>query len=206
MAATTKKTSPKQQVGLAELWRRDRDGAMAAGQPHQPWCRGHGWMLDAGIVDAFAPFTWHDGLGDDSFFHFAPFGADIAGQLLELLPADYLAKERQNDGPTIGRVLRAVVAHPDRLRAHGYLIGAGRCDERVTVEGVLFQADADYRLCPLGGPQLSVCDCERLYQYLREKYGVDDAEVMPHELERWVGYDLRRDGAASRTWYRAWWD
>lgn len=205
MTARTAGPMPRQHAGLARLWRSQRDRALSTGRAHDPWCAGHGWMLDAGIVDILEPLVSIDDHGDDSYFRFAALGADSAGQLLRLLPDEYLADERQNDGPTIGNVLRAVVAHPDGLRAHGYVIGAGRCDERITVEGALFRADGDYRLCPLYEPPLSVCDCEALYQRLREEYGVDDALVPPHELNPWFGYDLSTAGE-TETWYRAWWD
>lgn len=64
-------------------------------------------MLEAGIVAVLEPLVLRDRLGDDSYFRYTPFGATTAEQLLGLLPADYLAEERQNDGPSIGGVLRA---------------------------------------------------------------------------------------------------
>jgi hypothetical protein len=163
-------------------------------------------MLDTGLVAALGPLLYGDEFGDDSFFRFTSLGADVAARLLELLPSDYLASERHNDGPTIGSVLRAVVAHPDRIRAHGYVVGPGRCDERLTVEGVLFRTDEEYRLCPVYGPPLSTCECEPLYTRLRDEFGVDDALVHPHELDTWFGYDWGPDGYQRETWYRAWWD
>ena len=132
---------------------------------------------------------------------------DLAGALLlDRLPDEYLATARQNDGPTIGSVLRAVVSKPEHLRAHGYVIGPGRCDERITVEGVLFRSDGAFRPCPIYGPPLDDCDCERLYDQLRSQLGVDDAVVRPHELDHWLGYDWREGRYHPERWYRAWWD
>ena len=163
-------------------------------------------MLRTGLVDVLSPLLQAEEFGDPSFSRFASLGAGAAARLLEVLNEDYLADGRQNDGPTIGSVLRAVVAHPDRLRAHGYVIGPGRCDERIAVEGVLFRSDRDYRLCPWYGPQLAQCECEPLYARLREELGVDDAISPPDELDRWYGYDGGSSGYQVERWYRAWWD
>lgn len=206
MTPRTMRPNPTGRLDLTSVWRRERNRATQPERSHEPWCRGHGWMLDAGLVSVLSPLLYGDEFRDDSFFRFTSLGADTAARLLELLPQDYLANERQNDGPTIGTVLRAVVAHPDRIRAHGYVIGPGRCDERLTVEGVLFRTDEEYRLCPVYGPPLSTCDCDRLYTRLREEYGVDDALVPPHELDKWFGYEWGTDGYHRESWYRAWWD
>ncbi len=206
MTSRTLRPNPRQRLDLVDIWRRERRRAKEPTRTHDPWCRGHGWLLDAGLIDVLTPLLYGDAFGDTSFYRFTSLGAEPAAQLLELLPDDYLARERQNDGPTMGTVLRAVVAHPDRLRAHGYVIGPSRCDERITVEGALFRADEEYRLCPLYGPQLEHCECERLYARLQEEFGVDDALVHPHELDQWFGYNWGPGGYQAETWYRAWWD
>lgn len=205
MTPRTLRPSPRQRLDPVDIWRREHR-ADHSRRPHYPGCGGHGWMLDAGLVEVLTPLLYGDAFDDTSFFRFTSLDADTADRLLALLGEDYLAQERQNDGPTIGSVLRAVVAHPDTLRAHGYVIGPSRCDERITVEGVLFRADREYRLCPLYGPPLEECECERLYERLRDEFGVDDAFVPPHELDRWRGYDWTSAGYQEGTWYRAWWD
>ncbi|MGC3993740.1 MAG: hypothetical protein QM779_06500 [Propionicimonas sp.] len=201
---TARSPRPRSREDPIALWRRERHRAPAPGESHEPWCRGHGWMLDAGVVDALAPALLTDNFGDDTYFRLTVVGADIAARLLAILPEDYLSRERQNDGPTIGTVLRAVVARPEEVLAHGYVIGPSRCDERVTLEGVLFRVDEWYRLCPLHGPALDRCECERLYARLREEFGVDDATVFPHELDAWMTVDAAHGGTGA--WYRAWWD
>ncbi|MFT4110328.1 hypothetical protein [Propionicimonas sp.] len=194
-------------LGPVERWRSERDRARAPGNSHLPWCHGHGWMLDAGVVDVLAPVLLTQTSGDDSYYRLTLVGARIAARLLELLPQDYLASQRQNDGPTIGTVLRAVVAHPDDLFAHGYVIGPSRCDERITVEGVLFRAGGRYRLCPPGGPELDGCDCAELYARLSGEFGVDDADAFPDELSLRDGPGPDPAAPSEGTWwYRAWWD
>ncbi|HRA05095.1 MAG TPA: hypothetical protein PKV13_00565 [Propionicimonas sp.] len=191
-------------LDLPELWRRQR--AEAAKARHPGHCRGHGWLADAGLDAVLAPLLYGPMYGDESFFRFSALGADAATALLAALPEDYLASERQNDGPTIGTVLRAVVAHPERLLAHGYVIGPGRCDERVTVEGVLLRTEREYRLCELYGPASTDCECDELYRVLADDFGVDDALVHPHELDRFHYYEWTSDGYHGEPWYRAWWD
>jgi len=162
-------------------------------------------MLRDGLADILAPITYGDEFGEASFYRFASLDADVAARLLDTLDEEYLATARQNDGPTIGAVLLAVVRNPDRLRAHGYVIGPGRCDERITVEGILARTDREYRLCNVYGEKLDDCQCEELYAWLCDEFDLD-AQRFPHELDKWLGYGWGVDGYAGETWYRAWWD
>ncbi len=211
MTPRSRRPMPHQRLNLADVFEEARLRMTAPGVRHAPHCRGHTWLGEHALVGPLEPILYGEGNPsgagiDDSFFRFSSLGADVAVTLLDRLPELYLATERQNDGPTIGSVLRAVAANPEHLRAHGYVIGPGRCDERITVEGVLFRADAEYRLCPIYGPPLDNCDCERLYGRLRFELGVHDAFVRPHELDRWLGYDWNDGQYRPERWYRAWWD
>lgn len=206
MTPRTMRPDPRQRVDLHAAWVRERDQAVMDAHHHRPYHGEHGWMLEAGLDQVLAPLLYGDIFADTSFYRFSSLGAEAASQLLRILPAGYLATERQNDGPTIGTVLRAVVAHPDDLRAHGYVIGPGRCDERITVEGVLVRVDREFALCPLYGPPRSRCDCDQLYRVLVDEFGVDDALHPPDELDRWFGYEWGSDGYHGTPWYRAWWD
>lgn len=205
MTPRTLRPNPTRRLELSDVWRAGRERALKARTKHEQWCRGHGWMLDAGVTDILSPVAYGDSFGDTTFYRFTSLGPDVASRLLETLPEDYLRTERQNDGPTIGSVLRAVVAHPDRLRAHGYLIGPDRCDERITVEGVLARSDRDYRLCNVYGRKLEECDCKELYEWMRDEFGLD-AEVFPHELDTFQAFEWGSDGYEGGRWYRAWWD
>ncbi|WP_407319628.1 hypothetical protein UQW22_04170 [Isoptericola halotolerans] len=205
-------TSPEP-VDLTTAWQLEEHRATAASATHF-WCDDrHGWMRRAGLDDALEPVLVPDALGASSFYRFVDLDAGVAADLMQRLPADYLARERQNDGPTIGAVLGAVVAHPDRLRAHGYVVGPGRCDERITVEGVLVRCDHEFAV---GGHHSPGCQCDELYRFV-VGLGVDDAAVPPHEVVPWWGWGLRDGpgggsgpapdgGADADHWYRLWWD
>ncbi|PRZ04164.1 hypothetical protein BCE75_11185 [Isoptericola sp. CG 20/1183] len=197
-------TSPEL-VDLTTAWQLEEQTAQSPTTTHF-WCDDrHGWMLRAGLERTLEPVLLPDSLGASSFYRFVDLDAAVAADLLERLPADYLATERQNDGPTIGTVLRAVVAHPDRLRAHGYVVGPGRCDERLTVEGVLVCCDHEFAV---GEHHWPGCQCDELYRFV-VGLGVDDAAVPPHEVTPWWGWGLREDdgpGAGPDHWYRLWWD
>lgn len=198
-------TSPEL-VDLTTAWRLEEQAARSGSATHF-WCDDrHGWMLRTGLERPLEPVLLPDALGAASFYRFVDLDAHVAADLLERLPADYLATERQNDGPTIGAVLRSVVAHPQRLRAHGYVVGPGRCDERLTVEGVLVRCDHEFAVGEHHGPG---CQCDELYRFV-VGLGVDDAAVPPHEVTPWWGWGPRDgDGtgaAGSDHWYRLWWD
>lgn len=190
-------------VDLRTAWLAEQRLATASDRDHT-WCPDrHGWMLRDGLDQVLEPVVLPDTWGSASFYRFTELDASVAADLLERLDEDYLATERQNDGPTIGAVLRAVVAHPDRLRAHGYLVGPGRCDERITVEGVLVRTDHEFVLGEHHGPG---CQCDELERFLAA-LGVDDARVPPHEAGRWWGLGVpRRAGDPEEFWYRLWWD
>jgi hypothetical protein len=188
-------------VDLRTAWEAEQRRATAPGAPHH-WCDDqHGWLLRAGLDRVLEPVLVPDDAGSAAFYRFGDLGAPIASDLLERLPAELLATERQNDGPTLGAVLRAVADHPDHLRAHGYVIGPGRCDERITVEGVVVRTDEEVVVDPYHSPGCRCEDVERAAAAL----GVDDAAVPPHEISRWR--DPARLAQTGREhWYRLWWD
>ncbi|GAA1978926.1 hypothetical protein GCM10009718_14530 [Isoptericola halotolerans] len=197
-------TSPEL-VDLTTAWQLEERLATAPTAAHL-WCDGrHGWLLRAGLDRVLEPALLPDSTGAASFYRFVDLDATVAAGLLDRVPAEDLATERQNDGPTLGTVLRAVVAHPDRLRAHGYVVGPGRCDERLTVEGVLVRGDHEFTVGPRHGPG---CQGDELFRYA-VGLGVDDADVPPHEVSRWWGWGLAGrevPGADDDHWYRLWWD
>jgi hypothetical protein len=188
-------------VDLRTAWEAELRLGTAPDAVHH-WCRSeHGWLLRSGLDRVLDPVLLPEGGGVTSFYRFTELGAMTAADLLRCLPTDYLGGERQNDGPTLGAVLRAVAAHPDRVRAHGYVIGPGRCDERITAEGVLVRTDDDLTVDPVHSPG---CQCDVL-ERIAAGLGVDDALVRPHEVGRWRGAPAfpRGDG---EHWYRLWWD
>lgn len=192
------------EISLPEAWSLARDKAGRTIKDHTQFCRGHGWMLDTEVINALAPVA--DYPNRENYLRLGPFGSKTAAELLERLPADYLAHERQNDGPTIGTVLRAIVRHPHDLRGFGYVITPERCDERVTLDGVLLRTDHQFTVCSAYEPEPAPnCNCEELYAILQQDFGVDDARFFPNELGYWYGSD-RADRRHGDFWYRFWWD
>jgi hypothetical protein len=187
-------------VDLRTAWSLERELATAPGAWHDRWCRrNHGWLLDTGLDGPLEPLLVTDSLGAISFYRFTLLDGDAASRLLDLLDEEYLARERQNDGPTIGAVLRAVAAHSDGLLAHGYVVGPGRCDERLTVEGVLVRTDRPVDVATDDG-RAALLDHVRAC-------GIDDMRVPPHEIAPWWGFAFGSDdGGGDEHWYRLWWD
>jgi hypothetical protein len=191
-------------VDLRTAWTLERDIATAPGARHDAWCTGrHGWMLDAGLDVALEPVLHQDVFGAQAFYRFSTLEGEGAETLLDRLDPGYLAEERQNDGPSIGAVLRALAGHPDRLRAHGYVVGPGRCDERVTVEGVLVRTDDEL---VVDRHHSSGCQCEHVVRYVAEDLGIRDMRVPPHEVGRWWGFEYADGPEQGGHWYRLWWD
>jgi len=200
-ARTAARFSPPDRVDLRTAWTRERENAAAPGARHgadrhgAPCPRRHGWLLDDGLDVLLEP-----ALADSTTPGYYPFGAldeRVAAGLLERLDEAELAIERQNQGPTLGAVLRAVVRRPDRVRAQGYVVGPLRCDERISVTGVLLRA-------PWTGPVLERADVLRALADV----GVDDMHAPPDEVTPWWGVFPPAGAAGGRDepWFRVWWD
>ncbi|MFI2105302.1 hypothetical protein ACH436_18570 [Isoptericola sp. NPDC019693] len=198
--------APPDLVDLRTAWTRERELAARPDHAHHGApggrCQGrHGWLLDAGIDVLLEPVL--TGSRTPGFYPFVALDERTAAGLLERLGESELATQRQHLGPTLGRVLRAVVRHPDRVRAQGYVVGPLRCDERITVTGVLVRPDRDLR-APSGAPPAGASvDVARALAEL----GVDDMHAPPDEVAPWRG--ARPDGAPvgrAGPWWRAWWD
>ncbi|MEN5075311.1 hypothetical protein ABE437_15955 [Isoptericola cucumis] len=205
--------TPPDLVDLRTAWTRERELARRPDTRHDDGfgvaCTGrHGWLLDDGYDAVLEPALGPNAGVGAGYYPFAALDGTAAAGLLERLPEEYLATERQNLGPTIGAVLRAVVRRPDRLRAQGYVVGPLRCDERITVTEVLLRTDHELHLDRRhSGP----CECHDLFTLLTGELGVDDMHTPPDEIAPWWGRvgadDAADDGADDDThWYRLWWD
>ncbi|MCK9794438.1 hypothetical protein M1843_11845 [Isoptericola sp. 4D.3] len=200
----TARFAPPDRIDLRAAWARERDLASAPGARHDAGDHGrtcpgrHGWLLDDGLDVLLEP-----ALGANTapgYYGFAALDERIAAGLLERLDEQTLATERQNLGPTLGTVLRAVVRRPDRVRAQGYVVGPLRCDERVSVTGALVRTDRPLRLDRLAGRG----DDELMD--LLTGLGIDDMQAPPDEVTPWWGSPEAVGAAAGDRWYRVWWD
>ncbi len=159
----------------------------------------HGRLLAAEVPETLEPFvrgTLVDVPGPTDIVPFTRLDGDAAATLLDALPAGLLT-DRQNDAPSLRAILDATATHPDRLEVHGYAVGPGRCDERLTAEGVYVRFDDDVRL-----PRRhdDGCDCERLWSYVVDELGLDDDGARrPDEILPTYRVDDER-------WWRLWWD
>lgn len=184
---------------LESAWLAELASAPGPGLPHQLHVRGtgrHGWLHECGAVASLAPLFPGPVDLEGGIASFRDLGGPVATRLLEVLPEGFLATERQNDGPTIGAVLRAVAANPDEVVAHGYLVSPRRCDERLTVEGVLLRSPRDLRVFRTHDDG---CECDELVSRA-QALGIDDARCRPHEITPW----LKTEG--EDPWWRLWWD
>ncbi|MEL7977648.1 hypothetical protein AAG589_17415 [Isoptericola sp. F-RaC21] len=203
---------PPDLVDLRTAWTRERALATRPGAPHHGGraggCRGrHGRLLDDGLDVLLEPVL--AGSTTPGFYPFVALDERTAAGLLERLDEVELETERQNLGPTLGAVLRAVVRHPGRVRAQGYVVGPLRCDERVTVTGVLLRAGRDLHLGPRDGPGRGRADVVRALADV----GIEDMHAPPDEVAPWRGRLPDRgvpggagSGADDEPWWRVWWD
>lgn len=170
-----------------------------------------GWTTEAGIDRLLGPFAVGRGRSiapgirlpgptgtsatplpaEGGIARFAGLDAAAAVELLDLLPPGQLG-DRQNDGPTLGALLRSAVAHPGVVEVHGYLVVPPRPDERVTGEGVFVYGSFD---------DVARLEDGAVWAELRTAYGLGDATAPPDELvvrrNRW---------RPDEPCWRLWWD
>ena len=137
-----------------------------------------GWLLRADVPDVVQPFLTHSPDDDADLARYAGLDAAAAADLLDRLTPIQL-EDRQNDGPTLGTLLRAAVAHPDDVEVHGYLIGPARRDERITAEGVDIYGALDLDITP---GHHADRQCRELWELVQHELGIDDARCRPDEI------------------------
>ena len=158
-------------------------------------CRG--WTVLSGVtalILGYSDWRWLSRLEKDSELamrdvndYLAYFGGDawLARQLLTRLYRPCL-DDRQNNGPSLGAVLKLCRDHPT-IEFEGYAIGPQRCDERVTADAVYVPPE----VLGYGGQ-----DSSRAYQALLD-LGLDPLDEADEIML------LRQD--SKRCW-RFWWD
>lgn len=80
-------------------------------------------------------YTGQDVIGTN-FTEFKQADAALAQHLLDTVPKHNLEKERQNQAPTVGNILKFVKKHPDQASFGGYVVSGERPDERLSIETV----------------------------------------------------------------------
>lgn len=146
-----------------------------------------------------------------SFARFDGLDADKAAILLKRLPTDALT-DRQNVAPTLERLLKACVDHPDEITLAGYLIGPTRHDERISVDMVAVRSPwlQSKAISPDSqGPVTTLPSFWRtlpghlaradLWERTRDYLDLGEADA-PDELE----YFMPMTGTSGGWWM--WWD
>ncbi|MFD6166966.1 hypothetical protein ACFWFR_17415 [Oerskovia sp. NPDC060287] len=181
---------------LRAAWGRQADVANGPdGFHHVHGPHTHGWLLDDAVPELLEGIVQVD---DDplepSFF--AHLDAPVAEALLARLAAPLLA-DRSNGSPTLGTMLRAAVEHPGELTVHGFVLGPGRCDERLVAEGVIVRLEADLLVTEHHAPG---CECELLWAYVVDEIGLTGSVHAPHRIRR-----VQRADAPDETWWQLLW-
>lgn len=184
---------PPTAVEIRRRWAADAEAARAAGRGPGPWGP-VGFTLDAGVPEVVGPFATFGGPELDLVW-FQGLGAQAAVVLLDRLGAAAL-DARAGSGPSLRAALGAAVAHPGVVLVRGHMVGPGRDDERITVEGV--HVVGDPVLAGLGAGDLAQAWARVV------ELGIDDADSEPDELRPPDDED-DEPGAISGAW-TVWWD
>lgn len=156
-----------------------------------------GWTARCGVVDLLAPFleTWR-GPGVD-FARFGGLGEDEARALVEVLPRANLA-DRQNDAPRVSTLLEAACGAGGEVEVYGYLVGAARWDERVSLDAVVLPGAPGSRE---EGESMTWGEGRGgLWERLSARFRLADGASPPDELV-W----MPRGATQGPAWW-LWWD
>lgn len=152
------------------------------GDPDPGLLGARGWTVTSGVASIVEPFVTLLPSSADDLAYFHGVDAEAAAKLLTVLDRRQLL-DRHNDAPTLGVLLQAAVDHPGIIELHGYLVGPGRPDERISAEGVYVYARTDLTITPDHSPG---CECAELWEYFQLDLDVNDARWMPHKLHQRV--------------------
>lgn len=181
---------------LRGLWERQAAEANGPGGFHHLHGRHtHGWLLDDAVPELLDAILHPDDDPLEPTF-FANLDGSLAQALLARLSPGRLA-QRSNGSPPLGTLLRAAAEHPDDVTLHGVVLGPGRCDERLVVEGAIVRFEADLVVTEQHAPD---CECELLWAYAEDELGLDDAQHAPLRIHR-----IQRADAPGETWWRLLW-
>lgn len=156
-----------------------------------------GWTRERGVVDLLAPLleTWRGPTAD--FARFGGLGEDEARALVDVLPPPNL-EDRQNTGPRVATLLEAACRGAGTVEVYGYLVGASRWDERVSLDGVVLPG------APRSREEGEAMTWGRarggLWRRLSTRFRLADGASAPDELV-WMPR-----GASDGPGWWLWWD
>lgn len=145
-----------------------------------------------------------------SFQTYRDLDARGAQLLLSTLPLANLS-ERQNLAPTCEAMLKACAVGRGAVRVSGYAVGPARTDERVTVDGLIYQSDAECILCTypssaVENPQKGSKGCAHLWRRFRSELQLQSALDSPDEFQRVRLETVGRPGTSQKNAWWLWWD
>lgn len=151
-----------------------------------------GWTKKTGVTDVMEKYVNpHMGIGD--FKRFANLSGEDAEKLLKILPTEAL-EDRQNDSPSLGSMLSACAANPEKVYLSGYVVGDSRVDERISVDAILIADSQASEYC-----QLQDGEAFNIWRGYQEKLGLD-SDCPPDEV-----YGAEEGENHPRSWVM-WWD
>ncbi len=190
----------RQTAELADVWRRQRARPLRDSPGPTGEQLPRGWLLDAGLAEVLGPFARLSDDDSDDPIPIVGLDAGAATTLLHRLPAAEL-KDRQNWAPTLGDLLTVIAAHPKVVTGIGYAVGPHRCDERLSLDGLLIDDPGLFSFAPdlrLGPVPTVVSDLtsEQQEEYHEHRRGCVVASV---ERQQWFAarHRYRIDGAEA---------
>ena len=151
-----------------------------------------GWTKKTGVTDVMEKYV-NPGMSIGDLKRFHNLGGEDAEKLLKILPTKAL-EYCQNDSPSLGSMLAACAANPEKVYLSGYMVGDSRVDERISVDTILI-ADSqasEYRY-------LRSSEAFNIWRGCQEKLGLD-SDCPPDEV-----YGTEEIENHPRGWVM-WWD
>lgn len=147
------------------------------------------WTKKTGAANILEEYL--DKVGFDSDCkRFSTLDSEGAEKLLGVLPS-MAYQDRQNEAPTLGKMLAACAANPEKVHLSGYMIDSSRWDERISVDAIHIADPSAVKNTILSGQ-----DAKDKWQQYREKLGLGDSEA-PDEIYSTGGED---------PGWTLWWD
>lgn len=151
-----------------------------------------GWTRKTGATEVLKGYM-DAGTSMGNYGRFSNLDGEGAEKLFAALPS-IVHQDRQNDAPTLGTMLAACAANPEKVSLSGYTIDESRWDERVSVDTIHIADPSAKEGARLSGQQLR----DKWHEY-QEQLGLDAREA-PDEIYCTGGEDNAPAG------WTLWWD